>query len=436
MRASEVKFPRLRRPYYINKQTRFVSRRGKPLLDLLLRHVERQAPKDMSPLRFWISKATGGTLTVEATYYPKCLDRSPQSGHAPLMQHPAASVVVHVVPTSVGAAIGGFAGDASPATRLLAQVSDVVITHPNVVNASDILSMSGNTLYVEGGVLDDFFLGRVALRRVNHNVLGVVIEKQPRRYVDYVRYSVDAAHATCGIPIAGYAITRQKIGARVRRFESGAYTGVIENPTTLLEAADRLVAMGATAIAITAEILDLPDVTSYVRGLDANPHGGVEALMSHTVSRWFCLPAAHAPMWGENAPKDDPTYAEYDAREAAELVTTTALGCVLQGLHKAPQPVPWAHRIHSDLTVSDVAALVVPYRSVGNVPALVSEKLKIPILGIMENSTLHEVQPECLNMSHFRSVANYLEAAGHVAAIRAGLAVSSLRRPIRNIGPV
>lgn len=33
-------------------------------------------------------------------------------------------IIAHIVPTSVGAAIGGFAGDASPATRLLAGVAD------------------------------------------------------------------------------------------------------------------------------------------------------------------------------------------------------------------------------------------------------------------------------------------------------------------------
>jgi hypothetical protein len=44
---------------------------------------------------------------------------------------------VLLVPTGIGAEIGGHAGDATPVARLLATVCDTLITHPNVVNASD-----------------------------------------------------------------------------------------------------------------------------------------------------------------------------------------------------------------------------------------------------------------------------------------------------------
>jgi hypothetical protein len=37
-----------------------------------------------------------------------------------------------IVPTGVGAAIGGFAGDALPVARTVASVVDYLITHPNV----------------------------------------------------------------------------------------------------------------------------------------------------------------------------------------------------------------------------------------------------------------------------------------------------------------
>lgn len=39
---------------------------------------------------------------------------------------------VMIVPTGVGAAIGGYAGDALPAARALASVVDCLISHPNV----------------------------------------------------------------------------------------------------------------------------------------------------------------------------------------------------------------------------------------------------------------------------------------------------------------
>ena len=59
--------------------------------------------------------------------------------------------IVLLVPTGVGAEIGGHAGDAGPVARLLASACDTLITHPNVVNASDINELPDNGLYVEGG---------------------------------------------------------------------------------------------------------------------------------------------------------------------------------------------------------------------------------------------------------------------------------------------
>ena len=50
---------------------------------------------------------------------------------------------VMIVPTGIGAELGGHAGDATPTARLLAGVCDKLITHPNVVNASDINEMPG-----------------------------------------------------------------------------------------------------------------------------------------------------------------------------------------------------------------------------------------------------------------------------------------------------
>ena len=56
--------------------------------------------------------------------------------------------VVMLVPTGIGCEIGGHAGDAGPAARLLATVCDRLILHPNVVNGSDLNEMPENALYV------------------------------------------------------------------------------------------------------------------------------------------------------------------------------------------------------------------------------------------------------------------------------------------------
>ena len=79
---------------------------------------------------------------------------------------PAASdyTAVMIVPTGIGASIGGYAGDALPAARVLASVVDTLVTHPNVLNGAMLYWPMPNVLYVEGYALDEFAAGRVALR--------------------------------------------------------------------------------------------------------------------------------------------------------------------------------------------------------------------------------------------------------------------------------
>ena len=71
--------------------------------------------------------------------------------------------VVMLIPTGIGADLGGHAGDAGPVARLLAEVSDTVVLHPNVVNASDINEMPTNSLYVEGSVVTRLLMGTAGL---------------------------------------------------------------------------------------------------------------------------------------------------------------------------------------------------------------------------------------------------------------------------------
>ena len=79
-----------------------------------------------------------------------------------------------LVPTGIGAAIGGHAGDATPVARLLASICDRLVTHPNVVNASDINELPENGLYVEGSVISRLLMGTAGLQPVRSNrVLGV-----------------------------------------------------------------------------------------------------------------------------------------------------------------------------------------------------------------------------------------------------------------------
>ena len=84
---------------------------------------------------------------------------------------------VMIIPTGIGAVIGGHAGDATPAAKLIAGCCDKLIIHPNVVNASDINEMTSNMLYVEGSILDRFLEDRLNLKEVKQNKILVATNK-------------------------------------------------------------------------------------------------------------------------------------------------------------------------------------------------------------------------------------------------------------------
>jgi Protein of unknown function (DUF3326) len=46
--------------------------------------------------------------------------------------------VALIVPTGIGAAMGGYAGDALPIAKAVAASCDRLITHPNVMNGAQL----------------------------------------------------------------------------------------------------------------------------------------------------------------------------------------------------------------------------------------------------------------------------------------------------------
>ena len=68
-------------------------------------------------------------------------------------------LVALVVPTGIGASIGGYAGDASQIARMFAKDFNVIV-NPNVVNAACFSGISENMLYTEGFAINEFFKGK------------------------------------------------------------------------------------------------------------------------------------------------------------------------------------------------------------------------------------------------------------------------------------
>src|SRR6478609_4759874 len=121
-------------------------------------------------------------------------------------------VTVMVIPTGTGASIGGFAGDATSYMNLIASVSDILVTHPNVANAAVFQELPANTFYVEGYALDQFIQGNWALQPVRHNRIGVVFDSsiEPEMLTLHLN-TINAAKSVYGLDIVGYTLTREPV---------------------------------------------------------------------------------------------------------------------------------------------------------------------------------------------------------------------------------
>lgn len=388
-------------------------------------------------LRWYIAKITRDEMVVEVTF-----DRARQedssasaSDAAPALEPHGNAVVVSIVPTGVGCALGGYAGDAGPATALLATAVDYVITNPNAVNASSFVRLDPNVLYTEGLCIDRFVKGETNLWLPRANRVGLVVEKAPDRALETVFNVVNAVRAVHGIAI-DCEVTPERIGSHCRKNASGAYVGTVDRPQTLIAAAEALIARGADALAVTTNIQDLPH-DAYVDHFDGkapNPMGGVEAIMSHLLVDRFTLPAAHAPMinWKDLALTDNVV----DARGAGELASESGLACVLIGLGKAPQLARRrAQSPRAAIGVADLLAVVAPAGCLGGIPVLYAHRRGVPVIAVDANETIFEVTAEALGLDGVIPVRNYAEAAGVLLALRHGIALGSIDRPLETLRP-
>ena len=79
-----------------------------------------------------------------------------------------------IIPTGIGCSLGGYAGDAIPAARLLASASECLITHPNVMNGGSLYWPETCIQYVEGYSLNLFAAGEVFLKPVRQQKVGLL----------------------------------------------------------------------------------------------------------------------------------------------------------------------------------------------------------------------------------------------------------------------
>ena len=356
------------------------------------------------------------------------------------VEHTEKFNVVLLVPTGIGAEIGGHAGDAGPVAILLAGISDCLITHPNVVNASDINELPSNGLYVEGSVICRLLSGTAGLQRVRSNrVLFVADAHADYAFTEGAINSLNAARATYGLNCPRIVQLDPPVKLKAEYASSGRAAGRVEGMENLIAALEPYRG-GFDAIALES-IIDVPANyhMEYFKsgGKMVNPWGGVEAIYTHAISMLYDVPSAHSPML-ESEEISEMDTGIVDPRMAAEAVSYTFLQCIFKGLHRSPRIIsdPEAMKSAGVLTAADVSCIVIPDGCLG-LPILAALEQGIPVIAVRENRNLMRNDTAALPWARGQYVAaeNYLEAAGMLCAMKAGIAAESIRRPL-GLAPV
>ena len=344
-----------------------------------------------------------------------------------------------IIPTGIGCSVGGYAGDAIPAARLLASASECLITHPNVMNGGSLYWPETCIQYVEGYSLNLFAAGEVFLKPVRQQKVGLLLDAGLESDLKKRHLQVaDGCVASLGLNIGPVITTERAIQINLKKGLSGSSWGDIEEPDILLRAAEKLKKAGATAIAVVTRFPDDSDgleTKLYRQGNGVDAIAGVEAVISHFLVKHLLIPCAHAPGL---APL--PIDYDLDPRTSGEEIGYTFLQSVLVGLSRAPDLIcksAMQAKEHALLSNTDLGAVVVPQGALGGEAVLSCIERYIPLIVVSNQGVLNvsstKMRLDCLSgviNNNILYAENYLEAAGLITALRHGINIKSLRRPI------
>lgn len=328
--------------------------------------------------------------------------------------------VVMIIPTGIGCEIGGHAGDATPSARLVASVCDNLIIHPNVVNASDINEMSENMWYVEGSILDRFLQGQIALESVYSNRILLVVNPPLK---NETINSVNASRNTLGLDIEIMELNNTLTLKGIFKADGRASGIMVNENKAVIQIQEEFRNNEFGAIAIQT-IIDVDEevVKKYLHTGGVNPYGGAEAICSRFFSREFELQCAHAPV---ESGLFETFNSVVDPRLAAEIVSISYLHCVLKGLHEAPKVADYNSMCKDTIRVDDIDLMISP-DGCWDTPHEACANWGIPIIFVRENKNIYDPYKEAPKNCFL--VDDYVEAAGIIAAKKAGVTYKSVRR--------
>ena len=403
-------------------------------------------PEGLAPVRFVVTESDAAACRCEVTTVREAgLERGRRFPSGLMFRYrqrrtenTASFNAVLLVPTGIGAAIGGHAGDATPVARLLASICDRLVTHPNVVNASDINELPENGLYVEGSVISRLLMGTAGLQPVRSNRVLALINSHPDPLFPAMAVNaVNAARASYGLMCPKVIELDPPLIMRSQYTGSARAAGEVEGLGQVLDVLDQH--RGEYDAVAMSSVITVPfHYHGDYFGSDGsmvNPWGGVESMLTHTISSIYDVPSAHSPMLESQAAMEVDT-GIVDPRLAAEAISLTFLQSVLKGLQRSPKIVTEPAEMGAPhvLSVEDVSCLVIPDGCLG-LPTAAALEQGIPVIAVRENENLmrNDLTRLPWRAGQFHLVDNYWEAAGVMAAMRTGIDPGAVRRPIRPV---
>lgn len=319
---------------------------------------------------------------------------------------------IFIVPTGIGANIGGFAGDAGAFARKISKEFPLIV-NPNVVNAACFSAITENMLYTEGYTITEFLKGNISLIPSKDNKIGVIFDKAISQDVLNIHINtINAVKTVYGINVIGWEISDKEVGVDFFTTESGISTGGVKNTKTLIEAGKKLLARGANILAVVCKF-DEPEEDGYADGECVDVVGGAEAIISHCLTKELGVPTVHAPAFENYAIKPDLVH----PKAAAEYITPTFLPCLLLGLQNAPLIKKGLDEKY--ITVNNVKTLIMPKNSLGSSIVTNAIEKGIIVLSVEENSTVLNVTAENLGISDkVISVKNYEECLNFLRRLK------------------
>ncbi len=307
------------------------------------------------------------------------------------------------IPTGIAADIGGYAGDGGKIARMFSKHFNV-LTHPNVVNGGILSAVNENILYTEGHIFDEFFKGNISLiprPPYQENKIGVIFDKSiPDEILNVHINTISAAREVTGLDIPYFEITDESSGVEFY-IKNNLSTGILKNEQTLLRAAKNLLNKGCEALAVVCFFGDDADSAEYENGKGIDPIGGIEAVISHFLSKELMVPTAHAPAFNEI----EITKTICNPKTASENISSTYLPCVLQGLSRAPLIDKSGQR---GLKNKDTEALIIPYNAAGSAAVLGAYQNGIKIIAV-KNETSVKLSCNDMGLNGIIEISDYKE---------------------------